>query len=319
MVSRYRLSVICIGSLLSLILLRGVFSVPIVRYDSSTPIEMIVSALRRDGAVIVTHLVDEATADAVRNELRPELEASGLDSAGDFNGSKTLRTGRILSNSPSSADLLEHDMVVKVANEVLLPHCSSYQLSSMTAIEILPGEAAQALHRDDTIYPIDNAGMELQIGVMWALDDFTEENGGTRVVPGSNRFLRAWHLPGLGDWEQAVMPKGSALFYMGSTWHGGGANNSDDPRFGLINVYALGWLRQEVNQYLNTPPEVAAKFSTRLRSLLGYMPHGSCGGDAVGSFRGDCPAWVDTPPEPEWTDGRGQVSTAEDARIQSEV
>ncbi len=290
----------------------------ISKFEPSDDTEAIASALRRDGAVIVTGLAQEELVDTVRAELRPELDASGLKSVSDFNGSKTLRTGRILTNAPSAAGLLEHDMVVRIANEILLPHCSTYQLSSMTAIEILPGEPAQALHRDDTIYPIDNAGMELQIGVMWALDDFTKENGGTRVVPRSNRFLRSWHLPGLKDWVSATMPKGSALFYMGSTWHGGGANNSNASRMGLINVYALGWLRQEVNQYLNTPPEVAAQFSPRLRALLGYMPHGS-GDDTAGGFRGDCPAWVDTPPEPEWRSERGQVATAEDAKIQSEV
>jgi ectoine hydroxylase-related dioxygenase (phytanoyl-CoA dioxygenase family) len=191
-------------------------------------------------------------------------------------------------------------------------------VGSLTAIEILPGESEQALQRDDSLYPIETAGMELQIGVMWALDDFTEENGGTRVVPGSHRFLRSWHLPGLAGWQPAVMSKGSALFYMGSTWHGGGANRSDAPRMGLVNVYSLGWLRQESNQYLTTPPEVAARFSPRLRALLGYTPHGS-GDDRIGKFRGDCPAWVDPPPEPAWREERGQVASAADAKAQSAV
>jgi ectoine hydroxylase-related dioxygenase (phytanoyl-CoA dioxygenase family) len=213
---------------------------------------------------------------------------------------------------------VDHDLVVRVADEILLPHCATYQVGSLTAIEILPGESEQALHRDDSLYPIESAGMELQIGVMWALDDFTEENGGTRIVLGSHRFLRSWHLPGLTDWESAVMPKGSALFYMGSTWHGGGANQGNAPRMGLINVYSLGWLRQESNQYLTTPPEVAVKFSPRLRALLGYTPHGS-GDDRIGKFRGECPAWVDTPPEPAWRDERGQVGTAADAKAQSGI
>lgn len=112
------------------------------------------------------------------------------------------------------------------------------------------------------------------------------------------------------------MPKGSALFYMGSTWHGGGANESDAPRSGFIITYSLGWLRQESNQYLYHPPEVAAQFAPRLRALLGYTPHGS-GDDRIGSFRGDCPAWVDTPPEPAWRNERGQVGTASDAKAQS--
>jgi ectoine hydroxylase-related dioxygenase (phytanoyl-CoA dioxygenase family) len=275
-----------------------------------------VEALRRDGAVVVTGLAEPRLVDTVRAELRPRLDASGLKSRSDFNGSRTLRSNSVLSAAPSAAALVDHDMLVGVADAILLPHCATYQVGSMTAIEILPGESAQALHRDDSLYPIENAGMELQIGVMWALSDFTVENGGTRVVPGSHRFLRSWHLPDVSDWVSAAMPKGSALFYMGSTWHGGGANQSDAPRMGLINTYSLGWLRQESNQYLETPPEAAARFGPRLRALLGYTPHGS-GDDRIGNFRGVCPAWVETPPEPAWRDERGQVGTAADAKSQA--
>ena len=279
----------------------------------------VVEALRRDGAVAVTDLAESGLVDTIVAELRPRLDASGLNSSSDFDGSRTLRTATsLISTAPSAASLVDHDMVVGVADAILLPHCATYQVGSLTAIEILPGEAAQALHRDDSLYPIENAGMELQIGVMWALNDFTAENGGTRVVLGSHRFLRSWHLPGVSDWESAVMPKGSALFYLGSTWHGGGANQSNAPRAGLINTYSLGWLRQESNQYLETPPEVAARFGPRLRALLGYTPHGS-GDDQIGNFRGDCPAWVETPPEPAWRDKRGQVGTAVDAKVQAGV
>ncbi len=289
---------------------------PLSYFDGTVDTGAVVEALRRDGAVVVTGLAEPRLVDTVRDELRPRLDASGLKSRSDFNGSRTLRSNSVLSAAPSAAELVDHDMLVGVADAILLPHCATYQVGSMTAIEILPGESAQALHRDDSLYPIDNAGMELQIGVMWALSDFTAENGGTRVVPGSHRFLRSWHLPDVSDWVSAAMPKGSALFYMGSTWHGGGANRSDAPRMGLINTYSLGWLRQESNQYLETPPEAAAQFGPRLRALLGYTPHGS-GDDRIGNFRGVCPAWVETPPEPAWRDERGQVGTAADAKSQA--
>ncbi len=291
---------------------------PITNFDRSADIRDIIEALRRDGAVVVTGLAEPALVNTVRAELRPELDASGLETESDFNGSLTLRVSNVLAVAPSAAALIDHDMVVAVADAILLPHCAIYQIGSTTAIDILPGESAQALHRDDTPFPIDNAGMELQIGVMWALDEFTEENGGTRVVPGSHRFLRSWHLPGLTDWESPVMSKGSALFYVGSMWHGSGANQSNAPRMGLINVYSLGWLRQESNQYLNTPPEAAAKFAPRLRALLGYTPHGS-GDDLIGAFGGECNAWVDTPPEPQWREERGMVGSAADANAQSGV
>ncbi len=291
---------------------------PLTSLDANADIRDVVETLRRDGAVVVKGLVEVTLADQIIAELRPRLDASGLRSSSDFNGEKTLRANSVLTTAPSAAGLIDHDMVVGVADALLLPHCATYQVGSMTAIEILPGEAAQALHRDDSLYPIQTAGMELQIGVMWALDDFSVENGATRVVPGSHRFIRSWHLPDVSNWENAVMPKGSALFYLGSTWHGGGANQSNAPRAGLINTYSLGWLRQESNQYLETPPEIAAGFTPRLRALLGYTPHGS-GDDKIGNFRGECAAWVEVPPEPAWRDERGQVGSAADAKSQAGV
>ena len=291
----------------------------IARFEAGTPAEPIVAAMQRDGAAIVTELASVEVVDRIRAELRPHLDARGLETESDFNGSLTLRVySSLLGLAPSAATLVDHDLVIAVANDLLLPHCATYQVGSLTGIEILPGETAQALHRDDSLYPVELAGLELQIGVMWALDDFTVENGATRVVPKSHRFLRSWHLPGLDDWEAATMPKGSALFYLGSTWHGGGANQSAAPRMGLINTYSLGWLRQEANQYLEMPPEVAQQFAPRLRALLGYTAHGA-GDDLIGKFRGDCPAWVDTPPEPAWRADRGQVGTAVDAAAQAGV
>jgi ectoine hydroxylase-related dioxygenase (phytanoyl-CoA dioxygenase family) len=288
---------------------------PLAYLDRTADAETVANILRRDGAVIVKGLIDDGRADAVAEELRAPLDRSGLDSVSDFNGDLTLRLDSSLAVAPSSAPLLEHDMVVGVADAVLLPHAVTYQISSMNAIEVLPGQTPQALHRDDSPFPITMAGTELMIGVMWALDDFTKDNGATRVVPGSHRFIRSWHIPTLNNWEQAVMPKGSALFYLGSTWHGSGANNSDHSRLGLINTYILGWLRQEENQYLNNPPEIAAKFSPRLRALLGYTRHGS-GEDLLGSYSGDNPAWVPEPPEASWRKERGQVATSENAQAQ---
>ena len=284
--------------------------------DRTAVVDEVVAALRRDGAVVVTELAEPDHVDAVATELRPKFDQVGLEQQSAFNGARTRRYNGILRAAPSAAGLVEHDMVVAVADEILLPLCATYQVGSLTAIEIMPGETAQALHRDDSLYPIQLAGMELEIGVMWALNDFTEENGATHIVPGSHRFIRSWHLPDVSAWEAAAMPKGSALFYLGSTWHGGGANQSHGPRAGLINTYSLGWLRQESNQYLETPPEIAIQFSPRLRSLLGYTPHGS-GDDRIGNFHGDCAAWLEVPSETAWREERGQVGSAADAKAQS--
>ncbi|MEM8497773.1 MAG: phytanoyl-CoA dioxygenase family protein [Pseudomonadota bacterium] len=286
--------------------------------DKDAPAADVVAALRRDGAAVVNELVETTVADAVAAELRPKFDEADLDSQSPFDGNKTRRYGAIMRAAPSSEALVDHDMVVAVADAILLPHGATYQVGSLTAIEIMPGESAQALHRDDSIYPMELAGVELQIGVMWALNDFTKENGGTRVVPRSHRFLRSWHLPDVSGWESAVMPKGSALFYLGSTWHGGGANNSNGPRAGLINTYCLGWLRQEANQYLETPPDIAVTFSPRCRALLGYTPHGA-GDDQIGTFDGESAAWLDVPPEPAWCEDRNQLGSDSDVLAQAGV
>ncbi len=295
------------------------YEVTLQSFDKSEDTGNVIQALRRDGAVIVNRAADSHLIDAVVAELRPALDADKPELATPFDGDKTLRASYgLLTYAPSAAGLVDHDLVIEVGNDILLPHCSSYNIGSLTAIEIHPGEAAQALHRDDSLYPIENAGMELLIGVMWALSDFTPENGGTRVVPGSHRFLRSWHLPDVSRWEAATMPKGSVLFYLGSTWHGGGANNSNSPRLGLINTYSLGWLRQESNGFLDTPPEVAAKFDPRLRALMGYSTYGF-GDDTLGGSTGECAAWVHEPPVPEWRDVRGQIGSKEDTDAQSGV
>jgi len=225
---------------------------PIEYFDPDVGTEYIVAALRRDGAAIVRRQVDSKVTDAVRRELRDHFDTQGSLDQNDFNGYKTLRVSGILGISRASVEMVGHPRVMEVADAILLPHCINYRIGSLTAIEIHPGEGDQILHTDDGIYPIRMPGMDWQISAMWALDDFTEKNGATRLVPQSH--LRQQLIDPLEqDPVQAVMPKGSALFYLGATLHGGGANDSNSPRAGLINTYSLGWLRQEENQYLNVP------------------------------------------------------------------
>ena len=264
-------------------------------FDAGVSSTLVVDALRRDGGAIVRNLAPPSLVEAVSAELRARLDESGTDhQAGyltGFSGRKTLRCYGVLRFSPSSAELIAHRMVLEVADAILLPACADYQLGSTTGIEILPGQAEQPLHRDDSPYPIQVAGLELQIGVMWALSDFTAENGATRIVKGSHRLLRSWHMPDLSHCEQAIMPKGSAVFYLGSTWHGSGQNRSNSGRSGLISTYSLGWLRSESNHMLEVPPPIAARYNESVRRLLGYTTHGD-GEDQLGHYDGNEPIWV---------------------------
>jgi hypothetical protein len=239
-------------------------------------------ALRAEGAFIVPALAPADVCLQVKADLRAVFDRHGRRSESDFNGYKTLRISSILRNSRTSADLIGHDLVIAMADAILRPHCQSYRIGSTTGIEILPGEGDQRLHRDDAIYPMRFPGVEWQIDVMWALDDFTVENGATRVIPRSHALGAPFQIDPATA-VQAVMPRGSALFYLGSVWHGGGANRSNASRMGLINTYALGWLRQEVNQYLSIPREVAMSYPRRIQQLIGYQKHGRI----LGFFPGD--------------------------------
>ena len=244
----------------------------------------VAEALTAAGAAIVENCVSEALADRVANELRPHFDAEGDAYYADFEGYRTLRLSEILARSRASAELIGEAHTLAIVDQILLPHCINYRIGSCTGIEILPGESAQVLHRDDGIYPLSIQGMELQVSAMWALNDFTAENGATHVLPGSHQgpprsvSTRTEHT------VQAVMAKGSLLLYLGSVLHGGGANRSDAPRMGLINTYCLGWLRQEENHYLAIPREVADSYPERIRALMGYEPHGPILGSYPGKY-----------------------------------
>ena len=160
-------------------------------------------------------------------------------------------------------------------------------LNNKSIIDLDPEERAGKGIFVSFQYPISLPGMQCQLSVMWAIDDFTDQNGATRVALKSHNCMNA-DLPDLSRISQAVMTSGSVLFYLGSTWHGGGANRSDQSRMGLINTYALGWLRQEVNQYLEVPPHIAINYDERIRRLLGYTTHG----EILGYYRGGHPVWV---------------------------
>ena len=239
-------------------------------FNDQTPHEHLVTALLNDGGIIIERLVEDTVIDQVIAQFRPHFDAQGHKFQNDFNGYKTLRLGGILGISTASAELIAHPKVMEIADAILLRHCESYRIGSCTAIEILPGEKAQSLHRDDDFYPIPIPDVEFQISAMWAMDDFTLENGATQVQLN-------------GQVTQAVMPKGSVLFYLGSTIHGGGANLSDSPRIGLINTYSLGWLRQEENHYLTIPKEIADAYPDNVRRLMGYQTHGKY----LGVYPGD--------------------------------
>lgn len=250
-------------------------------YDRNTPSDIISATLLKEGGVIVQLQADDELIDRVSQELREHFDKNGQQSENDFNGYKTNRVAGILEVSRSAADLMAHPLALEVADAVLKRHCVNYQIGSSEGIEIRPGETAQILHRDGDFYPISIPGVEFQIQCMWALTDFTEENGATRIVLDRDTLKgvknceeEAFNNIDESEVSQAVMPKGSVLYWLQSTIHGGGANTASTPRSGFFVSYSLGWVRQEENHYLTLPREVADSYPENIRRLLGYQSHG---------------------------------------------
>jgi ectoine hydroxylase-related dioxygenase (phytanoyl-CoA dioxygenase family) len=237
--------------------------------DPSTAPEKISEILARDGCCVVDRVVAPGVMDRLREELGPYLESTrhGPD---DFSGKHTRRTGGLIARSQTARELVEHPTVLGGVRS-LLRHARNFQLHLTQVIAIGPGETAQAIHRDQwafDFFPFPK-GYEVQCNTLWAMTDFTEQNGATRVIPGSHRYDDKLQLQPA-DTEPAEMEAGSALFYTGSLYHGGGANRSDATRFGLNITYAVAWLRQEENQYLSVPHEIAKELPESLLRLMGY-------------------------------------------------
>lgn len=267
---------------------------PLEYFEADADNADVIAALRRDGATVIRNQVTDELVDAVLADLREPFDSVGRFDESDFNGYKTLRVSAILRDSIRSAELVAHQRVMDVADAILLEHCQNYRIGSLTAIEIWPGETEQYLHTDDGIYPLRIPGMQLQISALWALNDFTVENGATRVVLGSHletdpdKYYNREHYDAEPEGlVQAVMPKGSLLLYLGTTWHGGGANRTDTPRAGLVNTYALGWLRQEENMYLQVPREIAESYPETIQNLLGYQKHRT-----LGAYQNPDGSWI---------------------------
>jgi ectoine hydroxylase-related dioxygenase (phytanoyl-CoA dioxygenase family) len=242
----------------------------IIHLPPDAPAEQLHEVLRRHGVVVVDNLADHHTVDSVLSEMGPFIEATPTGSD-EFSGARTRRSGALIARSPTSRSLVQHPLVLEVAG-TLLDRAMSYQLHLTQTIAIGPGEPAQAIHRDQWAFdffpfPEDH---HVQCNTIWALTDFTEANGATRVIPGSQ------HWPDRRDHHHdetvpAQMSKGSCLLYTGKVYHGGGANQSEVDRIGLNITYVVGWLRQEENQYLSVPAEVAATLDDDLLRLMGYQ------------------------------------------------
>ncbi len=236
------------------------------------------------GYCIIPGLLPGATVRALHDDLRPRFERTPF-CVGDFYGSRTKRFGGILKHSTHAAAFVQHPLILEIAQAVLGPYCDRFQLNLAQAVEIWPGESEQVPHRDQDMWRGPKGELEYLINVMWPFTPFRSENGATVVWPGSHRRLSEGRLA-RSEAISTEMEPGSAMLFLGSTLHCGGANRTAQPRSGMITGYSLGWLKPYENQWLVYPPHVARTFSPELAALVGYQQHRP----NLGNYEGQCPS-----------------------------
>src|SRR5262245_3728387 len=225
--------------------------------------------MARDGFTIVEGVIDAAAVSRLRDDVeRLERELGAQPASNLFEGLHTTRIYNLLARGAIYQQVPVHERVLPIVEGVLDRGCL---VSSLSSIAIGPGEAAQPLHADDQLIPLPKPHVSIICNSMWALTDFTIQNGATRLVPGSHRADRSPKPFGEPvEIRAAEMKAGSVLVFDGSIWHGGGANTSSEWRLGLAMNYCAGWMRQQENQQLGIPIEIARSFSPRLRRLVGF-------------------------------------------------
>jgi len=221
--------------------------------------------LQDHGYVILPSVLSKDEVETIRGELAPYLTHFGRN---PFEGWKTQRVYALLAKAPSIASLVEHPRALSLDDQFLAP---TYLLWGGLAINKHPGEDRQDYHADDEAGAAPRPRPPQGISTMWALDDFTDENGATEIIPGSHRFGPG-EVPAHDDARtfKAVMPAGSVLIWQGTLFHRGGANRTDATRLGITLQYCQPWLRQIENMVLAVSPERAARYSKRVRAMLGY-------------------------------------------------
>ena len=220
-------------------------------------------SLQKHGYVMMKNLISDAQCAALKAELLPLLSHTGRNA---FEGVKTQRLYATLTKTRACDALATHPRILALLDRMFMPN---YLLSQLQVINIQPGEAAQFVHHDDGFYPLPRPRAPLGAASIFAIDDFTAENGATNIIPGSH--IWGERMPTDDDkLIPAVMPKGSAIFYGGTFWHGGGANNSNADRLAITCQYCEPWLRQQENYTLGTPKDIVREMTPELQSMLGY-------------------------------------------------
>jgi len=259
----------------------GGLSMSLIHLPSTVSASDVVQCLREQGYAIIDKLVPGTAMDRIAEELEPYTAVTPFGPDGIL-GRRTKRTGGLIARSLGARELILNPTILETTRR-FLSHATTFQIHCTQVVSIHPGARAQTLHQDEVawdMYPFPH-DFHVQCNTLWAMTDYSEEMGATRIVPGSHRAGRSVEFE-IGASFPAEMEKGSVLVYDGKVYHGGGANRSDRVRSAINLTYALGWLRQEENQFLSCPLEIARTLPDELLHLMGYQ----CGAFALGYVHG---------------------------------
>lgn len=228
-------------------------------------IDKLMAEVEENGYVILHDLISKDIIENIKRESEPFLKFDGRT---EFEGHKTRRIYSVVEKTYACNPIIEHPLVMALLDRVFQPN---YLLSQLQVISVLPGEIRQPLHHDDGFYPIARPRKPIGAALIWALDDFTADNGATMIYPKS-------HLWGdvppaeidVNNMVKAIMPAGSAIFFLGTAWHCAGANTSSKPRMAATTQYCEPWARQQENYSLAISRERAKGCSETIQKLLGY-------------------------------------------------
>ena len=244
------------------------------------------SILQEQGFVLMKEVVQPELIHELSATFADEFRATPV-SQGPFYGDHSKRFHGLLALSPLMDQIVRCAPILKLVEAILGPACERFQLNLTQAIELLPGGMPQPPHRDQDMWPGPKGGFEYLVNVMWPLSPFRGDNGATIIWPGSHRRQEEIVMAP----SAAICPPmapGSALIFLGSTLHAGGANRSRYPRRGMVISYCLGWLKPYELPWLAYPPDVARSFSPELAALAGYKVHRP----NLGTFDGRCPSFL---------------------------
>ena len=257
-----------------------------------TSVEDIRAIVARDGGVIIKNFLTKDQIDRFNADVQPAMDALSPGSTHEneivaaFHGSNTKRLTNLVTLSPTFRDeIIDKDLIHDLCDATFLEESGTYWMTTAQVIEIGPGNDAQILHRDlENWFPfvgMGPAGPEVTVNFLIAFTDFTEENGATRVIPGSNHWSDFEDRGTPEETIPAVMQAGDALFFSGKTVHGGGANKtSSEYRRAVAFALNPGFLTGEEAYPFLVDLEVAKTLTPRVRRLLGFRsqyPTGSPG------------------------------------------